>query len=83
MTPLPRWLLNAAMALASVSTGMDRYLAEAPTIAEKTLRIDDYVLDFIPSCMRLIRQETGEQDVSLIGYCFGCVLSLIYTAIHE
>ena len=65
--------------------GYDVFLLdwEAPTIAEKTLRIDDYVLDFIPSCMRRIRQETGEQDVSLIGYCFGGVLSLLYTALHE
>ena len=37
----------------------------------ENLRIEDYVLDFIPECMRRVRKETGEKDVSVVGYCFG------------
>lgn len=53
-----------------------------PRADEKHLRIDDYVLDFIPDCLERVRADTGEPDVTLMGYCFGGVLSAIYTALH-
>jgi polyhydroxyalkanoate synthase len=43
--------------------------------------MEDYVLDFIPDCIRRVQQDSGEQDVSVIGYCFGGVLSLLYGSI--
>ncbi|MDE2365091.1 MAG: alpha/beta fold hydrolase [Hyphomicrobiales bacterium] len=64
--------------------GYDVFMLDwtAPSPAEKGLRIEDYVLDFIPECMRRVRQETGEQDVTVVGYCFGGVLSVIYSSLH-
>ena len=53
-----------------------------PRADEKHLRIEDYVLDFIPECLERVRTVTGEPDVTLVGYCFGGVLSTIYTALH-
>lgn len=53
-----------------------------PRADEKHLRIEDYVLDFIPECVERVRAETDEPDVTLVGYCFGGVLSTIYTALH-
>ena len=53
----------------------------APRPEEKSLRMEDYVLDFIPDCMRRVQEDSGEQDVSVIGYCFGGVLSLLYGSI--
>jgi polyhydroxyalkanoate synthase len=44
--------------------------------------MEDYVLDFIPDCIRRVQQDSGETDVSVIGYCFGGVLSLLYAAGH-
>ena len=38
------------------------------------------MLDFIPDCVRRVQQDLGEQDVTLIGYCLGGVLSLLYGA---
>ena len=52
-----------------------------PRPEEKCLRMEDYVLDFIPDCVRRVQQDSGEQDVSVIGYCFGGVLSLLYGSI--
>ena len=66
-----------------LKAGYDVFMLDwaAPVPAEKNLRIEDYVLDFIPDCLRRIRKETGENDVSIAGYCFGGVLSLLFTAL--
>jgi len=66
-----------------LKAGYDVFMLDwaAPAPAEKNLRIEDYVLDFIPDCVRRIRKETGETDISVAGYCFGGVLSVLYTAL--
>ncbi len=56
---------------------------EAPTPAERDLGLDDYVLDFLPSCVDKVLQVTGEPDLSVIGYCFGGVLSLLWASMHS
>jgi polyhydroxyalkanoate synthase subunit PhaC len=65
--------------------GYDVYMLEwnPPKPEEKSLRMQDYVLDFIPDCVSCIQRDSGEQDVSLIGYCFGGVLSLLYGSIFN
>lgn len=65
--------------------GYDVYVMDwnPPTAEERALRIDDYVLDFIPDCIRRVRQDSGEDEVTLAGYCFGGVLALLHTALHE
>ncbi|MGH6750582.1 MAG: alpha/beta fold hydrolase, partial [Bradyrhizobium sp.] len=55
----------------------------APKPEEKSLGMEDYVLDFIPDCVRRVQQDSGEQDVNVIGYCFGGVLSLLYGSIFH
>ena len=55
----------------------------APKPEEKRLRMEDYVLDFIPDCVRRVQQDSGEQDLTVIGYCFGGVLSLLYGSIFH
>jgi polyhydroxyalkanoate synthase subunit PhaC len=55
---------------------------EAPSPQEKRLDLADYTQDFIPACVRRVQQETGEPDVSMVAYCMGGVLSLIYAATH-
>jgi polyhydroxyalkanoate synthase len=55
---------------------------EPPAPEERGLGLAHYTLDFIPTCIRQVRERTGEPDVSLIGYCMGGVLSLIYAGAH-
>lgn len=64
--------------------GYDVYLIDwnAPTDDERDLKIDDYVLDFIPDCIRRVQEDSGEQDVTLLGYCAGGMLSVIYQSLH-
>jgi polyhydroxyalkanoate synthase len=64
--------------------GFDVYVLdwEAPTFAERGLTLADYTQDFIPTCIQKVCEDSGEDDVSVIGYCMGGVLSLIYAATH-
>ncbi|WP_422418327.1 alpha/beta fold hydrolase [Pseudomonas sp. GZD-222] len=64
--------------------GYDIYVMDwnAPTRAERQLRIEDYVLDFIPDCIARVQADTGVEEVTLAGYCMGGVLSTIYAALH-
>ena len=64
--------------------GYDVYLMDwsPPSAAEKHLRFEDYTQRFIPECVRRVREDTGEDDVTMIGYCMGGVLSVIYAALH-
>src|SRR5574337_24682 len=64
--------------------GYDVYLIDwnAPTDDERNLKIDDYVLGFIPDCIRRVQQDSGEHDVTLVGYCAGGMLSVIYQSLH-
>lgn len=64
--------------------GYDIYVMNwnAPSAEESGLRLDDYVLDFIPECIRQVQADSGVDEVSLIGYCMGGVLATLYAALH-
>ena len=55
---------------------------EAPRPDEKSLTLASYVLDFLPTAVERVKRETGEPDVTLVGYCFGGVLSLLWAALE-
>lgn len=67
-----------------LKAGFDVFMIdwEAPRQEERNLGLDDYVLDFIPSCVNRVLEETGEPDLTVIGYCFGGVLSLLWASLH-
>lgn len=56
---------------------------EAPRADERTLAMEDYILDFLPACVSRVQAESGEVDISVIGYCFGGVLTLLWAALHR
>jgi polyhydroxyalkanoate synthase len=64
--------------------GYDVYVMDwnAPTREESTLTIESYTLDFIPDCIRRVQQDSGVDEVTLVGYCMGGVLATIHTALH-
>jgi polyhydroxyalkanoate synthase subunit PhaC len=53
-----------------------------PRADERHLSLEDYVLDFIPAAIERIVEETGEPDLTVVGYCFGGVLSVLWAALH-
>ncbi|WP_067109168.1 alpha/beta fold hydrolase [Sphingopyxis granuli] len=65
-----------------LKAGYDVFMVDwdAPRPEEKTVGIADYVLDFLPSAVQRVRAVTGESDVSVVGYCAGGLLSLLWAA---
>jgi pimeloyl-ACP methyl ester carboxylesterase len=68
-----------------LNRGYDVYMLDwtAPGPVEKSLRMESYVLDFIPDSIRRVQEDCGVEDVTVIGYCFGGVLSLLYGSIFR
>ncbi len=64
--------------------GFDVYLIEwgRPRAEHQDLALEDYVLDRIPACIARVREDCGEPDVSVIGYCIGGLLATMYAALH-
>lgn len=67
-----------------LKSGYDVFVMDwdAPRPEEKNLKLESYTQQFIPDCIERIAAETGEPDVTVIGYCMGGVLSVIYAATH-
>ncbi len=67
-----------------VKSGYDVFMIDwgIPRPEDKSLRLEDYVLDFIPECIEKVLEESGESEVSIAGYCLGGLLSLLYAAQH-
>ncbi len=67
-----------------IGRGYDVFMLDwdAPRADEKNLGIDDYVLDFLPASIAKVAEISGEPDVSIVGYCFGGVLSLLWAALN-
>ena len=66
-----------------LARGYDIYMMDwnAPGDDERDLKIENYVLDFIPDCLRRVQQDSGEDEVTLVGYCAGGMLSAIHVAL--
>ena len=64
--------------------GFDVYLIDwgVPRPEHKGLRLDDYVADFIPECIEVVHEDSGEPDVSMIGYCLGGFLAVLHAALY-
>ena len=64
--------------------GFDVYMVDwgTPRPEDKRLRLEDYVLDFIPECVEAVHERSGEPDVSMVGYCMGGLLAALYAALH-
>ena len=67
-----------------LKAGFDVFMLDwnPPRSDERSLALKDYVLDFVPSAVARVQQETGEEDVTVVGYCFGGVLSLLWAALE-
>ena len=67
-----------------IGRGYDVYLIDwsPPASADSGLRFEDYTLRFIPECVQHVREDSGERDVTVIGYCMSGVLSVMWAALH-
>jgi polyhydroxyalkanoate synthase subunit PhaC len=64
--------------------GFELYLIDwiPPTAADTWRGFDAYVNDDLANAVRAVQLNEGAEEVNLLGYCFGALLSLLYTALH-
>lgn len=65
--------------------GFDVYMIDwgIPRPVDTRLRLEDYVLDFIPDCIRRVLDDSDEEEVSIVGYCMGGMLASLYAALAD
>jgi polyhydroxyalkanoate synthase len=67
-----------------VSRGYDIYLLDwgIPGIEDKNLKFDDYTLDYMPRAIRKVKEISGSEEFSMLGWCIGAILATIYSAMR-
>jgi polyhydroxyalkanoate synthase len=67
-----------------VGRGYDVYLLDwgVPGLEDKDLKFDDYVLDYMTRAIRKVKALSGSEDVSLLGWCIGAILTTIYASMR-
>ncbi|HET8706376.1 MAG TPA: alpha/beta fold hydrolase, partial [Pseudomonadales bacterium] len=68
-----------------LSQGFKVYLLDWGTVRKQDsdLTLEDYVLRWLPQATEAVRKHSGQQDISMMGYCMGGLLSLMYLAATE
>ncbi len=64
--------------------GFDIYATDwgTPTSSYKDMSLETYAHEYVENSVDKIREMTGSAKVSLLGYCWGGIFALIYSAIH-
>lgn len=67
-----------------VERGYDVYLLDwgVPGPEDKHLKFDDYTLEYMPRAIRKIKLLSGVEEVSILGWCIGAILTTIYAALR-
>ena len=67
-----------------LGAGFDVYLLDWGTPDERDAanQLEDYVDGMLPAAIRQVCRTAGTDEVDLLGYCFGGVLSLLHAAHH-
>jgi len=65
--------------------GFDVFMIDwgEPREEDSRLVLEDYTLDLIPDCVEKIQAETGEKEMSFVGYCMGGLFALMYGGLVE
>lgn len=67
-----------------VQHGYDVYLLDwgCPGIEDKDIKFDDYVLEYLPRAIRKVKQLSGSEDFSMLGWCIGAIITTIYASMR-
>ena len=67
-----------------LNAGFDVYLLDFgnPDERDAANTLDDYADDYLPAAVERVRRVSHDEQVNLLGYCFGGVLSVLYAAHH-
>ncbi|MFZ5916335.1 MAG: class III poly(R)-hydroxyalkanoic acid synthase subunit PhaC [Chloroflexota bacterium] len=64
--------------------GFDVYLLDwgTPGPEDKNTTFDDYVTEYLHRAVRKLCRITGADQISVLGYCIGAVLTVVYAALY-
>jgi len=76
---------NNSMIRYLLGEGFDVFLLDwgVADAVEAQNTLEDYVDDYIPEAIEATLMESGADELNLIGYCFGGVLTLLLMAGHQ
>jgi polyhydroxyalkanoate synthase len=67
-----------------IGRGHDVYMIDwgIPRREHTKLCFADYILDLIPDCVEQVARDSGERDLTMVGYCLGGTIAAMYAAAH-
>lgn len=68
-----------------LARGFEVYLIDwiAPTRAERSLRLRDYVCVFLKQAADWVCGQSGSASINLLGYCMGGTMSTLFAALNQ
>lgn len=65
--------------------GFDVYLLDwgHPGPEDQGITFDDYVTQYLSRAVRKVRRISGSETISMLGYCIGATLAVVYNAYYE
>jgi polyhydroxyalkanoate synthase subunit PhaC len=65
--------------------GFDIYATDwgTPKSFDKNLTLETYAEEYVKNAVEKVKEATGSDKVSLLGYCWGGIFALIYTSTHQ
>lgn len=67
------------------NAGFDVYVVDfgVPDRSDQGVRLDDYVLDYVPRSVDAALETSGAKGVTLAGYCMGGIFALMHVGTHR
>ncbi|MGO4889067.1 class III poly(R)-hydroxyalkanoic acid synthase subunit PhaC [Anaerobacillus sp. MEB173] len=64
--------------------GFDVYMLDwgTPGYEDRNMKLDDYILDYIPRAVKKVLRTSKSEDVSVLGYCMGGTMTSIFASLH-
>lgn len=68
-----------------VNRGFDVYLMDwgTPGPEDRYMKLDDYIMDYMPLAVKKVLRHSGADEVSVLGYCMGGTMTAIFSALHS
>jgi len=68
-----------------VNRGFDVYLLDwgTPGLEDRNMKLDDYILDYIPRAVKKVLRTSNAKEISILGYCMGGTMTAIFAALDQ
>jgi len=66
-----------------LEAGFDVYLIDwgEPSTLDTHLTLDDYVTRYTDNCVDVVREQSGQESINLLGYCMGGTMGVMYASL--